>query len=157
MARQTREGRRIRDEFLAGDDPVECSAVGFASQALHCLRCAYGVYARDRHRALADCEAGVWLLAQRLWISGDSVLAAMRRRALTPTVRLWVIRSPFESKDLRRACGYRWMPEMRVGIERSWWTDVEPDEVESEFAWLRETVYEGTWGYLPPGGSPSGA
>ena len=58
---------------------------GFASQALHCLLCAYGVFARDRHRALADCEAGVWLLALRLPVSGDSVLAAMRRRALTET------------------------------------------------------------------------
>ena len=133
---------------------VPWTAEGFASQALHCLLCAYGVYARDRHRALADCEAGVWLLAQRLPVSGDSVLAAMRRRALTPTVRLWAIRSPFASKEALRARGYRWMPEMRDGIERSWWTDVEPDEAESELAWLREAVYEGTWGYLPPGGIP---
>ena len=127
---------------------------GFASQALHCLLCAYGVYARDRHRALPDCEAGVWLLAQRLPVSGDAVLAAMRRRALTPTVRLWAIRAPFASKEALRARGYRWMPEMRDGIERSWWTDVEPDGVESELAWLREAVYGGTWGYLPPGGIP---
>ena len=127
---------------------------GFASQALHCLLCAYGVFARDRHRALADCEAGVWLLAQRLPVSGESVLAAMRRRALTPTVRLWAIRAPFESKEALRAQGYRWMPEMRDGIERSWWTDVEPDEVEGELAWLREAVYGGTWGYFPPGGIP---
>ena len=133
---------------------VPWTAEGFASQALHCLLCAYGVYARDRHRALADCEAGVWLLAQRLPVSGDSVLAAMRRRALTATVRLWAIRSPFESKEALRARSYRWMPEMRDGIERSWWTDVEPDEVESELAWLREAVYGGTWGYLPPGGIP---
>ena len=129
-------------------------AEGFASQALHCLLCAYGVFARDRHRALADCEAGVWLLAQRLPVSGESVLAAMRRRALTPTVRLWAIRAPFESKEALRARGYRWMPEMRDGIERSWWTDVEPDEAEGELAWLREAVYGGTWGYLPPGGIP---
>ena len=104
--------------------------------------------------ALADCEAGAWLLAQRLPVSGEPVLAAMRRRALTPTVRLWAIRSPFESKEALRARGYRWMPEMRDGIERSWWTDVEPDEAESELAWLREAVYGGTWGYLPPGGIP---
>ena len=133
---------------------VPWTAEGFASQALHCLLCAYGVYVRDRHRALADCEAGVWLLAQRLPVSGDSVLAAMRRRALTATVRLWAIRSPFASKEALRARGYRWMPEMRDGIERSWWTDVEPDEVESELAWLREAVHGGTWGYLPPGGIP---
>ena len=54
----------------------------------------------------------------------------MRRRALTPTVRLWAIRAAFETKEVLRARGYRWMPEMRNGIERSWWTDVEPDEAE---------------------------
>ena len=87
------------------------TAEAFASQALHCLLRAYGVYARDRHRVLAVCEAGVWLLAQRLSVSGDSVLAAMRRRALTPTVRLWAIRSPFSSKEALRARGYRWIPD----------------------------------------------
>ena len=56
---------------------VPWTAEGFASQALHCLLCAYGVYARDRHRALADCEAGVWLLAQRLPVSGEPVLARL--------------------------------------------------------------------------------
>ena len=67
---------------------------------------------------------------------------------------LWAIRSPFASKEALRARGYRWMPEMRDGIERSWWTDVEPDEAESELAWLLEAVYGGAWGYLPPGGIP---
>ena len=92
---------------------VGWTAEGFAGQALHCLLCAYGVYARDRHRALADCEAGVWLLAQRLPVSGESVLAAMRRRALTPTVRLWAIRSPFETKEALRARGYP-SPEIQL-------------------------------------------
>ena len=127
---------------------------GFASQALHCLLCAYGVYARDRHRALADCEAGVWLLAQRLPVTGEPVLAALRRQALAPTVRLWAVRAPFAAKDALRARGYRWMPRARSGIGRSWWTEVAPDELESEFAWLREKVYGPWWAYLPPGGLP---
>ena len=129
-------------------------AEGFASQALHCLLCAYGAYARDRHRALADCEAGVWLLAQRLPVSDEPVLAAMRRRALAPTVRLWAVRAPRTEKDALRARGYRWMPHTRCGIGRSWWTEVDPDELESEFAWLREKVYGPWWPYLPPGGLP---
>ena len=133
---------------------VPWTAEGFASQALHCLLCAYGVFARDRHRALADCEAGVWLLAQRLPVSGDTVLTALRRRALAPTVRLWAVRAPFETKDRLRARGYRWMPRMRDGIARSWWTEVEPEAVEAELQWLRETVYEGLWAYLPTGGIP---
>ena len=47
-----------------------------------------------------------------------------------------------------------WMPEMRNGNERAWWTDVEPDEEEADFAWFRDTVYGGMWGYLPLGGIP---
>ena len=96
----------------------------------------------------------MWLLAQRLPVSGGSVLAAMRRRALTPTVRLWAIRSAIETKEALRARGYRWMPEMRNGIERAWWTDVELDEVEAELVWLREAVYGGMWHLLPLGGIP---
>ena len=114
---------------------------GFASQALHCLLCTYGVFARDRHRALADCEAGVWLLAQRLPVSGETVLAAMRRQALKNTVRIFAVGAPFESKDLLRARGYRWMPEMRDAIERSWWTELEPEQVDAELDWLSEQVY----------------
>ena len=35
------------------------------------------------------------------------------------------------------------------------WSSLEGrHEAESELAWLREAVYEGTWGYLPPGGTP---
>ena len=133
---------------------VRWIAEGFPSEALHCLLCAYEVYARDRHRALADCEAGVWLLARRLPVSGEPVLAALRRRALAPTVRLWAIRAPFPARDALRSRGYRWMPTTRSGIGRSWWTEVEPDELQSEFAWLRENAYGPWWAYLPPSGIP---
>ena len=134
---------------------VPWTAEGFASQALHCLLCAQGVYARDRHRALADCEAGVWLLARRLPLSGDTVLTALRRSALRPTTRLWAVRAPFDSRDTLRARGYRWMPEMRNGIERAWWTDLKPAALEAELAWLRERVYRGFRACLPVGGVPT--
>lgn len=74
---------------------------------------------------------------------GIGTAQSMRRRARTPTVRLWAIRSAFETKETLRSWGYRWMSEMRVGNERARWTDVEPDEEVAEFAWLRETVYRG--------------
>ena len=90
----------------------------------------------------------MWLLAQVLPVSGETVLAALRRQALTPTVRLWAIRAPFSSKDLLRARGYRWMPEMREAIERSWWIELAPGDEDRELEWLSETVYlRGT--YLP--------
>ena len=79
---------------------------------------------------------------------GVTVLAALRERALAPTERLWARKAPFESKDLLRARGYRWMPHMREAIERSWWTELAPDKLEAELEWLGANVYpHGT--YLP--------
>ena len=117
------------------------------SSALHCLACRYGVFARDRHRALADCEVGVWLLAQRLPDSDRAVLDALRENAASETVRLWAVQSPFATKDELKARGYRWMPNRANGIDRAWWTEVPPEMVDAELGWLRENVYGG---FLPP-------
>ena len=120
---------------------VPWTAHGFPSTALHCLACSYDVFARRRHRALADCEVGVWLLAQRLPGSERRVLAAAREPARPETVRLWAVHAAFETKDALKARGYRWMPEHRGAIPRSWWTELAPEDVDAELAWLRETVY----------------
>ena len=116
-------------------------AYGRPTSALHCLACGYGVFARERHRALADCEVGVWLLAQTLPDSDRRVLAALRETARKETVRLWATNAPFAFKDELKARGYRWMPEMGHGIDRAWWTEVVPEMVSAELDWLRETIY----------------
>ena len=127
---------------------VPWTAHGCPSAALHCLACHYGVFAQRRHRALADCEVGVWLLAQPLPRSGPRVLAALRESAWKETVRLWAVFARYEYKDALKARGYRWMPERRDGILPSWWTEVAPERVDAELQWLRETVYARDW--FPP-------
>ena len=119
------------------------------SAALHCLGCHYHAFARDRHRALADCELGVWLLAQRLPNSDQRVLAALRENALRHTVRLWAVFSPITTKDALKARGYRWMPEARHGIDRAWWIEVAPELVEAELEWLRLHIYGGILPRIP--------
>ena len=114
-------------------------ATGCPSDALHCLLCAYGVFARDRHRALPDCEAVAWLLSQRLPGADRPVLAALREQAMKETLRLWAVGIPIGAKDELRGRGYRWMPEVRAGIARSWWTDLAPEMLEPELEWLEET------------------
>ena len=128
-------------------------AAGCPSTALHCLLCHYGVFARDRHRALADCEAGVWLLAANLPGTERPVLGALRERALTPTQRLWAVGAPIGVKDELRARGYRWMPERdhTRGIPRAWWTEVAPEMLESELAWLEEVCEAHTRAHGGPG------
>ena len=71
----------------------------FPSRSLACLLCAYGAFSPDRHRALADCEAGVWLLTQTLPGTEQTVFGALRERAATPAVRIWAASAPFETKD----------------------------------------------------------
>ena len=61
------------------------------------------------------------------------------------------------SRYLARGSPFRWMPEMRNGIERAWWTDVAPDEEEAELAWLREAIYGVCGITCPRAGSCGGA
>ena len=121
---------------------VPWDPAAFPSRALACLLCAYGAFSPDRHRALADCEAGVWLLTQQLPGEDRTVFAALRETAATPTVRLWAIGAPFDAKDQLKHRGYRWMPVDRDRIPRSWWTEVPPADLEAEFAWLDEVYRE---------------
>ena len=120
---------------------VPWTEAGFANRSLHCLACSLGVYARDRHRALADCEVGLWLLANALPHTGQGVYAALRERASATTIGLWAVRAPFAAKGLLKARRYRWMPEPRGGIAKSWWTELAPECVAAEIDWLREHVY----------------
>ena len=121
---------------------VPWRAAGAPSDALHCLLCHYGVFS-ERHRARADCEAGVWLLGQRLPGTGRGVLALLLEAARAETVRLWAVGSPLAARGRLRARGYRWMPEPSAEIPRGWWTEVAPELVESERAWLARAVYAG--------------
>lgn len=130
-------------------EEVPWTEAGFPSRSLHCLACRYGVYARDRHRALADCEVGLWLLASALPHNGHGVFATMRAKAAKDTVGLWAVGSPFAAKGLLKGRGYRWMPEARAGIAKSWWTELAPDRVEAEIDWLGEHVYQ-AFGLLAP-------
>ena len=120
---------------------VPWAEAGFPSAALACLACAYGVYPRARHRALVDCEVGVWLLASPLPHTGQPVLAALLERALRETVRLWAVRAPFEARGVLKRRGYRWMPEGYQNIPRSWWTEVAPEREDDEIEWLARHVY----------------
>ena len=120
---------------------VPWRAAGCPSDALHCLLCHHGVYSAGRHRALADCEAGVWLLAQTLPGTERGVFAELYERAQTESVRLWALHTPIEAKGVLRARGYRWMPAERNAIPRSWWTELAPELVAAEEEWLRAEVY----------------
>lgn len=113
----------------------------------------------EAHGALADCLAGIHVLATpRCTPSGKCLCASdsmtgddgcpvhgepvspfqmLLDSVRTPTVRVFARNSPFDTKDMLRARHYRWQPDP----VRCWTKDVNADEVEAERAWLRENVY----------------
>ena len=122
---------------------VEWRLEGFESSGLQALVMASGSF-YEGHRAVEDCYAGVHMLATTLPQSGETALSALRRSALRRDVRLWAMRSPFETKDLLKARAYRWNPDAKV-----WWVDVDEGALADEQAWLRENVYGGRLPELP--------
>ncbi len=119
-------------------------ADGYEGGGLGSLLAAHGLFF-GAHRAVEDGYALVELLARTLPTSGETALNLLRASARRATVRLWAVGSPFESKDLLKARGYRWN-----GDARSWWTDVAEEAVADELAWLRAEAYRGKrMGELP--------
>ena len=61
----------------------------------------------EGHRAIIDCLAGIHILAQELPNSQQPVLKQLLTNALAIRFKLYATNSPYESKDLLKARGYR--------------------------------------------------
>jgi DNA polymerase-3 subunit epsilon len=126
------------------EQPWACSAndvpwraAGMESRKLEFLAYRSGVF-YDGHRAENDCLAGVHVLAQELPDLGGTAMAALLRAARRTDVLFRAVGSPFETKDLLKARGYRWRADAKV-----WWRHVPADEAEAERAWLAREIYGG--------------
>lgn len=108
---------------------------GFESSGLKAILSDYGVFF-EGHRALEDVYAVVDLLGRTLPSDGAGVLQRLRGSALAVAVRVWAVNSPFESKDLLKARGYRWNADAKT-----WWTDVPEAALADERAFLAREVY----------------
>jgi DNA polymerase-3 subunit epsilon len=54
-----------------------------------------------------------------------------------PMKKVYAVGSPFETKDILKARGYRWSPELRC-----WSRQLAGDkEIQDELAWLKHKVY----------------
>jgi len=92
---------------------------GFAAGKLDYLGMQFGWF-YDGHRALADCEACLALLAQQLPKSNTQVLAVVREAALNEEYLVRAIDTPYDARMLLKARGYRWRPaELPNG--KVWW------------------------------------
>ena len=64
-------------------------------------------------------------------------LAALHQAAPQPTVRLRVTGPPFEARESPRNRGYRSMARPSGEVLRLRWTEVAPELLDEECAWLR--------------------
>jgi DNA polymerase-3 subunit epsilon len=110
---------------------------GFTAGKLDYLGMQFGWF-YDGHRALADCEATLALLAQVLPKSNRRVMSAIRDRAKAEGYLVLARDAPYDAKDKLKDRGYRWRPPDLPG-GKVWW--IECEDLDAETAWLQAEVY----------------
>lgn len=112
---------------------------GYEGARLGYLLMGAGLF-HDGHRAVEDCRALLAVLAMPLLQSGEPALKRLLDTARKATIRILAEGSPFETKDLLKARGYRWNPG-DDGTRKCWWRELSEDVAEVELAWLRKEIY----------------
>ena len=115
---------------------------GISSHKLEYIAYKYNFFF-EGHRAIIDCLAGTHILAQDLLISKGLVLKQLLTNALALRFKLWTTHSPYDSKDLLKARGYRWSMNQNDKY-RAWSIEVTEDEVAEEINYLRSEIYRGS-------------
>jgi DNA polymerase-3 subunit epsilon len=119
---------------------VPWAELGLGVAKLEYLAYRYGFFF-DGHRAEMDCRALLEVLRRPIPGQPEAgpALRLLLESAREPSLRVWAIGSPFETKDLLRARGYRWEPDKRV-----WYRDLgTAADLPSELEWLKGAVYGG--------------
>jgi len=115
---------------------------GISSHKLEYIAYKYNFFF-EGHRAIIDCLAGIHILAQDLLISKGLVLKQLLTNAGALRFKLWATNSPYDSKDLLKARGYRWNMNQNDKY-RAWSIEVIEDTVAEEINYLRSEIYDGS-------------
>jgi DNA polymerase-3 subunit epsilon len=109
---------------------------GFGSAKLEYLLSTQG-YFYEAHRAETDCWALIALLNQVLPQSQQTALLALLEKLNQAQQKVYAINSPFETKDMLKARGYRWSADLRC------WSRVlaSAPDMQQELSWLKKNVY----------------
>ncbi|HEX5363553.1 MAG TPA: 3'-5' exonuclease [Gallionella sp.] len=117
---------------------VDWSGEGIASAKLDYIAYQHGFF-YEAHRAEGDCFALLEILQQRLPKSGELVLKSILNGLGQKSYKVYATGSPFETKDILKARGYRW-----DGDKKCWHHTLTGDEaVKAEVSWLKSDVYSG--------------
>jgi DNA polymerase-3 subunit epsilon len=117
---------------------IDWKALGAESAKLSALAQNHGWF-YDAHRAQVDCHALLQVLARPLGEGPLTGLGQLIAVAARPSFKLRATGSPFESKDLLKARGYRWDGDAKV-----WYCSLaDQARLDAELDWLRTEVYGG--------------
>jgi DNA polymerase-3 subunit epsilon len=116
---------------------VQWKEHGMGNAALEFLAYRAGFF-YDGHRAEVDSLAVLAVLANPLGATGQTALHALLEHARESSYQVAALRSHFDTKELLKARGYRWNPNIKV-----WIGEIAGAARDAEFAWLREAVYGG--------------
>ncbi len=118
---------------------IDWKAEGLESVRLAWLLSQLGWF-YQRHRSASDCAALIELLASPLPKSGVTALSALLSAARQSTCRIWALDSPFATKDVLKARGYRWSAG-EGNWPKSWYLDTKGSNQDDEIAFLRREIY----------------
>lgn len=118
---------------------IQWSARGYEGTKLGYLIGQAG-YFHDGHRAVDDCFALLEVLERKAGSDRDAPFAELYRASLRARMLLFAVNSPFETKDLLKARGYRWS-DGSDGRPKSWWIEVEEAALAGELDYLRAEIY----------------
>jgi DNA polymerase-3 subunit epsilon len=96
----------------------------------------------DNHSAVQDCYAALELLKRPPPRLTRPAIAHLLERARRTSYRIWAENSPFDLRELLKARGYRWNGDP-TGTPRSWYIDVDVDQIDEEMRFLRTEIYLG--------------
>ncbi len=126
---------------------VNWNAEGMEGVKLEFLAYKYGFFF-EGHRASIDCQAGIEILNQTLFKSGEKVLKRLLESARRTDVRLWAEGAPFEKKDDLKKRGYRWSPG-GGGKRKAWYRDINEESLSEEMIYLNDQIYPRAVSELP--------
>lgn len=120
-----------RKHFACSLEEIPWERWNMKSSKLDYLGFRFGLF-HEAHRACADVDMLLALLAQRAPDSGQDILSVLLASARAPSWRVHAIGLPIESKDYAAARGYRWS-DGRFNTTRAWWIETRDEKAEREF------------------------
>ena len=95
----------------------------------------------EAHRAEIDCLVGIHLLTKKLPVSGKSVFNELLENARRKTNLIWAEGSPFDTKDILKARGYRWNDGSN-NKPKAWFIEINSDLKDEELNFLYQEIYK---------------